>query len=136
MMLHVLRTLVVGACGAVSCSLFAVEPVVVSPAGAAPAAAPASVAPAPASPVTILADLRGDSASVYPYGSWTERINRTANGVVVVGSKGAQGDGGTTLPEVTFFRNLHGQRLLDSRYLEVEHNNVAQALGDFHFGRN
>ncbi len=44
--------------------------------------------------MTILADLRGDSASVYPYGSWTERINRTANGVVVVGSKGAQGDGG------------------------------------------
>lgn len=42
----------------------------------------------------MIADLRGESVVAYPYGSWKDRINPTANGLSVLGSKGAQGDGG------------------------------------------
>lgn len=42
----------------------------------------------------LLADLRGETTPVYSYGSWKDRLNRTADGVVVLGTKGAQGDGG------------------------------------------
>ena len=63
-----------------------------APAG--PAAAPAP-APAPALPAGVLiADLRGEAIPAYGYSSWKDRLKRTANGVTVVGSLGAQGDGG------------------------------------------
>ncbi|MFT3829645.1 MAG: hypothetical protein QM691_08065 [Opitutaceae bacterium] len=58
----------------------------------APAAPPA---PTPAAPSGLmLADLRGEVTAVYGYGSWKDRLSRTADGVVVLGAKGAQGDGG------------------------------------------
>lgn len=65
------------------CSSFAAAPETAAP--AAPAAAPAMV---------MLADLRGETVTVYGYGSWKDRLNTTTNGVVILGGKGAQGDGG------------------------------------------
>ena len=56
---------------------------------AVPAAQP-SAAPAPA----LFVDLRGEAAAAYPYESWTEALRRTPEGALVVGSKGARGDGG------------------------------------------
>jgi len=50
---------------------------------------------APAAPATILiADLRKNAADVFSYSSWKDKLNPTADGLVVVGGKGAQGDGG------------------------------------------
>ena len=58
----------------------------------------ATAAPAPQPPPApsgvMIADLRGEATPAYGYESWTDRLNRTADGVAVVGSKGAQGDGG------------------------------------------
>jgi len=54
--------------------------------------APAARPPAPAG--VMIADLRGEGTVAYPYGSWAEALNRTADGIAAVGSKGAQGDGG------------------------------------------
>lgn len=51
-----------------------------------------ATAAAPA--LVMLADLRGEAVTVYGYGSWKDHLNPTANGVVVLGGKGAQGDGG------------------------------------------
>jgi hypothetical protein len=62
----------------------------VSPANAEPEA----VAPATAAATVMIADLRGESAAVYGYGSWKDRSLPTANGLSILGSKGAQGDGG------------------------------------------
>ena len=44
--------------------------------------------------MVMLADLRGEGVEVYGYGSWKDRLNTTANGLMVLGPKGAQGDGG------------------------------------------
>jgi hypothetical protein len=58
-------------------------------------AAPAPAAQPPAAPTAVLvADLRGETTAAYPYGTWTEAVKRSADGVLVVGTKGAQGDGG------------------------------------------
>ena len=58
----------------------------------------ATAAPAPQPPAAptgvMIADLRGAGTVAYPYGSWSEALNRTADGITAVGSKGAQGDGG------------------------------------------
>ena len=58
----------------------------------------ATAAPAPQPPAAptgvMIADLRGEGTVAYPYGSWSEALNRTADGITAVGSKGAQGDGG------------------------------------------
>jgi len=51
-------------------------------------------APQPAPAGVMIADLRGEATPAYGYESWTDRMNRTADGVAIVGSKGAQGDGG------------------------------------------
>jgi len=56
---------------------------------AAPAAQP-SAAPAPA----LFVDLRGEGTAAYPYESWTDALRRTPDGALILGSKGAQGDGG------------------------------------------
>ena len=62
---------------------------------AAPAPAPAPAAQPPAAPTGgLIADLRGEATPAYPYETWTEAVKRSADGVVIVGSKGAQGDGG------------------------------------------
>jgi hypothetical protein len=62
---------------------------------AAPAPAPAPAAQPPAAPTGVLvADLRGEATPAYPYGSWVDAVKRSADGVVIVGAKGAQGDGG------------------------------------------
>jgi hypothetical protein len=64
-------------------------------AAAAPAPAPAPAAQPPAAPTgVLLADLRGEATAAYPYGSWTEAVKRAADGVTIIGAKGAQGDGG------------------------------------------
>ncbi len=58
-------------------------------------AAEPEAAPVPAAPTMVmLADLRGTTATVYGYGSWKDHLNPSANGMVVQGAKGAQGDGG------------------------------------------
>ena len=44
--------------------------------------------------MVMLADLRGPAVTVYGYGSWKDHLNPSANGMVVQGAKGAQGDGG------------------------------------------
>lgn len=51
---------------------------------------------APVAPpaMTMLVDLRGETTAAYAYGSWSGRISRSAEGIHVVGVKGAQGDGG------------------------------------------
>ncbi len=55
---------------------------------------PASPAAAPTPATAMVVDLRGESVTVYGYGSWKDRINPTATGLAILGSKGAQGDGG------------------------------------------
>jgi hypothetical protein len=59
-------------------------------------AEPETPAPAAAAAPTtaMIADLRGEAVVVYGYGSWKDRINPTATGLAILGSKGAQGDGG------------------------------------------
>jgi hypothetical protein len=57
-------------------------------------AAPAAAAQPPAPTGVMIVDLRGETTPAYPYGSWKDHMNRSADGVVVAGSKGAQGDGG------------------------------------------
>jgi hypothetical protein len=50
---------------------------------------------APAAPATVMiADLRKNAADVFSYSTWKDKLNPTADGLVVVGGKGAQGDGG------------------------------------------
>jgi hypothetical protein len=62
---------------------------------AAPSPAPAPAAQPPAAPTGVMiADLRGEATPAYPYGTWNEAVKRSADGVVIVGAKGAQGDGG------------------------------------------
>lgn len=42
----------------------------------------------------MLADLRGDQAGVFSYGTWKDHTTATSSGMAVLGSKGAQGNGG------------------------------------------
>ena len=59
---------------------------------AAPQAAPADKA-SPA-PTELIADLRGETTPAYGYESWKDAMSRTAEGVSIASSKGAQGNGG------------------------------------------
>ncbi len=94
---------------------------------AAPAARaenPMTSAPAPqqtAPSGVMLADLRGEATPAYAYGSWLDRINRSAEGAVVVGSKGAQGDGGFC-GNIASPADLSGMNWVDVA-LAVGHNN-------------
>jgi hypothetical protein len=59
------------------------------------AEAPATPADKAAPSATVLiVDLRGDATAAYGYESWKDSMNRTPEGVSVVSSKGAQGNGG------------------------------------------
>lgn len=57
------------------------------------AEAPAAPTDKPA-PIEMIADLRGEATPAYGYESWKDSMNRTPEGVSVVSSKGAQGNGG------------------------------------------
>lgn len=53
--------------------------------------------PTPAAPpdeTTMLADLRADQAGIFQYGTWEGKVAVTKSGLSVLGSKGAQGNGG------------------------------------------
>lgn len=55
---------------------------------------PPAAQPSATSAPTLFVDLRGETTPAYPYESWTEAVRRTPDGALVVGSKGARGDGG------------------------------------------
>lgn len=63
--------------------------------------------------VTMIVDLRANPPGLFQYGSWDGRVGLSKSGLVVIGAKGAQGDGGV------------GQKLSEridlnqSTYLEV-----------------
>ena len=49
--------------------------------------------PAPDDTISI-ADLRTDTSAIFLYGSWDKKVAVTKSGLVVLGAKGAQGNGG------------------------------------------
>jgi hypothetical protein len=54
---------------------------------------PAKAAPAP-DPTTLIVDLRANPPGIFQYGSWKDKLAVTKSGMAVMGTKGAQGDGG------------------------------------------
>lgn len=50
--------------------------------------------PATANETTMLVDLRAEPPGLFQYGSWSGKVALTKSGLAVVGTKGAQGDGG------------------------------------------
>lgn len=84
------------------------------PAALAPAAPPPPPAPAPAvSPTVMVVDLRGETIPAYGYESWKDRLTRSANGVGVIGGKGAQGDGGFCGPALSPALDLSGMQFIE-----------------------
>lgn len=66
-------------------------------ASTAPRSLHAEEAPKPANPLegtALVADLRGEQTGIFYYGTWKDHATATASGVAVLGSKGAQGNGG------------------------------------------
>lgn len=57
---------------------------------------PVSVAPATSGPESpaLFVDLRTNPPGIFHYGSWKDRLGISPSGIVIEGSKGAQGDGG------------------------------------------
>jgi hypothetical protein len=50
--------------------------------------------PAAPEPTTMIVDLRASQAGIFQYGSWNGKLVPAKSGMAVMGSKGAQGDGG------------------------------------------
>lgn len=53
----------------------------------------APAAPVPEAP-NLFVDFRGKLPGIFHYGSWQDKLAISASGIVIEGSKGAQGDGG------------------------------------------
>ena len=56
--------------------------------------APKPAAAPPPDETTMLADLRTQTAAIFQYGTWEEKVAVSKTGLVVLGAKGAQGNGG------------------------------------------
>src|SRR6478736_6535894 len=89
--------------------------------------------PAPAADETsLLADLRAAQPGLFQYGSWNGKVAVTKSGLAVVGSKGAQGDGGMG-SEISPARDLGQVAFVEAALGVVPGNEVPQvtiALND------
>jgi len=50
--------------------------------------------PLPPEETSLIADLRTTPPGIFQYGTWSGKVTATKSGLAVLGSKGAQGDGG------------------------------------------
>lgn len=80
----------------------------------------------------LLADLRKGATTVTGYGTWTDHLNPSKDGVVVMGGKGAQGDGGFCVNAPAPF-DLTGMSYVDVAIASGQLNEVPEltlALND------